>query len=157
MPEVQSEVFVAAPVERVWELAKEVEAFPEFLPNVQQVVVREREELPGRGVRTVSEWVGLVPEFRRTIKWTEEDIWEEGPRVCRFRCLEGDWSRYEGEWSFAEEGEGTRVRLRIAYDYQVPLIGPLIKQLLHKLVARNAEETLEGLRRRAMGEQQDGR
>ena len=147
MPEAQSEILIPAPRARVYELAKDVERFPEFLPNVQQVTIRERD-----GGRTVSDWVGLVPEFRRTIKWTEEDIWDDAAYMCRFRSLEGDWDRYQGEWSFVEEDDGTRVRLRIEYEYNVPLIGPLIRKLLHKLVQRNAQETLEGLRRQALGE-----
>lgn len=147
LPEVHAETLIPAPPERVYALAKEVERFAEFLPNVQQVTVRER-----KGQRTVSEWVGLVPEFRRTIRWVEEDIWDDEGPSCRFRSLSGDWDRYEGEWIFEPEGDGTRVRLDISYDYHVPLIGPLIKELLRRLVARNAEETLEGLRRRAAGE-----
>jgi ribosome-associated toxin RatA of RatAB toxin-antitoxin module len=146
VPEVHSEILVDAPPERVYGLAKDVEGFPEFLPNVEQVSVRARE-----GNRTVTEWVGLVPEFRRTIRWVEEDLWDDAGMRCTFRSLSGDWDRYEGEWGFAPEGEGTRVRLKIVYGYNVPLIGPLIKKLLHKLVGRNAEETLEGLRQRAEG------
>ena len=147
MPDVHAEIVITAPTERVYELAKDVERFPEFLPNVQQVTVRERD-----GARTVSEWVGLVPEFRRTIKWVEEDMWDDQARSCRFRSLSGDWDRYEGVWTFEADGEGTRVKLEIGYDYNVPLIGPLIRELLRRLVQRNAEETLEGLRRRAEGE-----
>jgi ribosome-associated toxin RatA of RatAB toxin-antitoxin module len=147
VPDVHSEIVIGFPPQRVYELAKNVESFPEFLPNVQRVTIRERE-----GPRTVSEWVGLVPEFRRTIRWVEEDLWDDGGLRCRFRSLSGDWDRYEGTWVFAREGEGTRVSLDISYDYNVPLIGPLIQKLLRKLVARNADETLEGLRRRAAGE-----
>jgi ribosome-associated toxin RatA of RatAB toxin-antitoxin module len=71
---------------------------------------------------------------------------------CQFRSLSGDWDRYEGSWAFAADGARTRASLTISYDYNVPLIGPLIQKLLRKLVQRNAEETLDGLRRRAMGE-----
>jgi len=144
VPEVHSEVVVDAPPARVYEVAKEVESFPEFLPNVEEVSIRERE-----GNRTVSEWVALVPEFRRTIRWVEEDVWDDAEMRCKFHLLSGDWDSYEGEWSFAPEGERTRVRLDIVYEYDVPLIGPLIKKLLHKLVTRNAEETLTGVRARA--------
>ena len=147
VPEVHSQIAIAAPPERVYQLAKDVESFPEFLPNVQSVAIRER-----AGARTVSEWVGLVPEFRRTIRWVEEDVWDDQGRQCRFRSLSGDWDRYEGTWTFAPEGSGTRVTLDISYEYNVPLIGPLIRRLLHKLVARNADETLQGLLRRAGGE-----
>jgi len=147
VPDVHSELTIASPPQNVYALAKDVERFPEFLPNVQSVAIRERD-----GSRTVSDWVGLVPEFKRTIKWVEEDIWDDRAMRCQFRSLSGDWDRYEGAWAFSPDGEGTRVSLGISYDYNVPLIGPLIQKLLRKLVQRNAEETLEGLRRRVMGE-----
>mgnify|MGYP005840202821 CR=1 FL=1 len=146
MPDVHSELVMPAPLERVWEAARAVERFSEFLPNVKQVVVRARE-----GERTVTEWEGLVPEFRRTIRWVEEDRWDETARRCEFHAISGDWDRYEGVWSFTTEGDRTRVVLDIGYDYRVPLIGPLIQKLLHKLVVRNAEEMLEGLRRQVAG------
>jgi ribosome-associated toxin RatA of RatAB toxin-antitoxin module len=147
VPEVQSEVIIDSPPRRVYEVAKDVESFPAFLPNVQSVAIRERD-----GGRTVSEWVGLVPEFKRVIRWVEEDIWQEEALRCRFRSLSGDWDRYEGAWTFIPEGSGTRVSLDISYDYRVPLIGPLIQKLLRKLVARNADEMLAGLRQRVTGE-----
>lgn len=153
VPEVRAHIDIPAEPTRVYELAKDVEGFPDFLPNVQEVVVRERvqtKEPPGE--RTVTEWVGLVPEFRRTIRWREEDVWDDTALTCQFRCLSGDWDKYQGSWSFRPEGDGTRAELSIEYEYNVPLIGALIKQLLRKLVQRNAEETLEGLRRRASGE-----
>lgn len=142
MPDVHAEILIQAPPERVYAVAKDIERFSQFLPNVQQVIVRERE-----GNRVVSEWHGLVPEFKRTLRWVEEDVWDDAALRCRFRCLSGDWDRYEGTWTFSPEGGQARVRLDISYDYNVPLIGPLIKQLLRKLVARNAEETLAGLKR----------
>ena len=150
MPEVHAEVVVEAPAPQVYSLAKDIERFPEFLPNVQQVIVQERD-----GSRVVSAWVGLVPEFRRTIKWVEEDIWDDAALVCRFRSLSGDWDRYEGTWTFLPEGGHTMVSLTISYDYNVPLIGPLIKQLLRKLVERNAQETLAGLRQQVLQEASD--
>lgn len=146
MPDVASEVVIDAPVDRVYEAAKDVERLPEFLPNVESVRIVSRE-----GGRTVSEWVGLVPEFKRELRWEEEDLWDDAGRRCEFRALAGDWDRYEGLWTFQEDGGGTRVRLEISYDYNVPLIGPLIKKLLHKLVQRSADETLEGLRQRIAG------
>ena len=141
MPEVHSEIVINAPVERVYEVAKEVERLPGFLPNVERVTILSREK-----GRTVSEWVGLVPEFKRTLKWVEEDLWDDVSRRCEFHSVSGDWDRYDGVWSFSGEDDGARVCLDIAYEYNVPLIGPLIKKLLHKLVERSAVETLEGLR-----------
>jgi ribosome-associated toxin RatA of RatAB toxin-antitoxin module len=144
VPDVHSELVIQAPIERVYALAKDVERLPEFLPNLEMVTIRSRD-----GGQTVSEWVGLVPEFRRKLSWVEEDTWDDAGCVCRFRSISGDWDRYDGVWSFAAQGENTKVNLDISYEYNVPLIGPLIKKLLHKLVARSTDETLEGLRRMA--------
>jgi ribosome-associated toxin RatA of RatAB toxin-antitoxin module len=147
VPDVHAELIIDASPQHVYALAKDIEGLVEVLPNVQSVTIRERD-----GSRVVSEWVGLVPEFRRTVTWVEEDVWDDDGMCCRFRSLSGDWDRYEGSWTFAADGAGTRASLVISYDYNVPLIGPLIQKLLRKLVQRNAGETLEGLRRRAMGE-----
>jgi len=147
VPDVRSELTIDSPPQNVYALAKDVERLADVLPNVQSVTIRERD-----GSRVVSEWVGLVPEFRRTIKWVEEDVWDDENMRCQFRSLSGDWDRYEGSWTFVADGARTRASLTISYDYNVPLIGPLIQKLLRKLVQRNAEETLDGLRRRAMGE-----
>ena len=43
MPEVSSEIVIAAPPKRVYELAKEGESFPDYLPNVEAVTIRSRE------------------------------------------------------------------------------------------------------------------
>jgi ribosome-associated toxin RatA of RatAB toxin-antitoxin module len=144
VPEVQAETLIQAPPETVYQLAKDIERFPEFLPNVQEVKITERD-----GGRVVSSWVGLVPEFKRTLKWTEEDVWDDAAHTCIFRLISGDWDQYDGTWSFTPEGSGTRVRMTITYEYNVPLIGALIKQLLRKLVQRNVEETLAGLKQQA--------
>jgi uncharacterized membrane protein len=149
VPEVHAETVIDAPLGRVYSLAKDVERLPDFLPNLEKVAVQRRE-----GNVVVSEWVGLVPEFRRTIQWVEEDVWHDEAWRCEFRSLSGDWDRYHGVWAFSQEGEATRVFLDISYEYNVPLIGPLIKKLLHRLVERSARETLEGLRR--MAAQGDG-
>ncbi|HUU53472.1 MAG TPA: SRPBCC family protein [Armatimonadota bacterium] len=144
MPEVHSELFIGSPIERVYSLAKDIERLPEFLPNVERVTVKSRE-----GSRTVSEWLARVPEFNRALTWVEEDEWDDAARRCTFRAVSGDWDRYHGVWGFAAQGDGTQVSLDIGYEYNVPLIGALIRKLLHKLVARSAEETLEGLRKMA--------
>ena len=144
MPDVHSEILINAPAASVYQLARDVERFPDFLPNVQQVTIQSRQ-----GNHTVSEWVGLIPEFKRTIRWVEEDIWDDAALRCEFRSLSGDWDCYQGVWTFEQEDQQCRVRLHINYEYHVPLLGPLIRKLLHKLVARNAEETLQGLRRQA--------
>jgi len=144
VPAVRAEITIQAPVDRVYAAAKDIERLPDFLPNLERVTVQRRQ-----GNVVVSEWVGLVPEFRRTIRWVEEDVWDDEARRCEFRSVSGDWDRYQGVWAFSARGPGTYVSLDISYEYNVPLVGPLIRKLLHRLVERSAQETLDGLRKMA--------
>lgn len=143
MPNVESVIHIAAPPDAVYAVAKDVEKFPEFLPDVDSVKIIERD-----GPRVVSEWVGVVREFNRTIRWTEQDDWDDAARRCLFRATKGDWDRYQGEWTFAPEGDGTRVRLALDFEINVPLIGPLIRRVLAKLVKNNCDRMLAAIRGR---------
>ena len=64
MPYVETSIAIAAPARVVYELAKEQERFPEFMPDVETVVVLER-----RPDRVLSRWKTLVEEA--PIEWTE--------------------------------------------------------------------------------------
>jgi len=144
MPEITVEEIADAPVEVVYAIAKEIERFPEWMSNVDSITVLSRD-----GNRVTSKWLGRVEEFKRNIRWTEEDIWEDANHRCLFRATEGDWETYEGEWSFIPEGDQTRLRLRLNFDINVPLIGALIKGLLTKLTEKNSRDMLKALAARA--------
>ncbi len=142
MPHVEVETFVRAPADRVYAVAKEVERFPEFMPDVESLRVVERE-----GNHTVTEWVGRIQG--RRVRWTEEDWWDDEGRRCTFRQREGDFDRFEGVWTFEEAADGCRVRLSLDYELEIPLVGPLLTGLVRSLVQKNAQSMLDALRRRA--------
>ncbi len=144
MPEIEVERTICAPLDTVYALAKDIERFPEFMDDVEEVVVLERQ-----GSRTISRWVGVVKQFNRKIEWTERDEWDDEAHVCRFAQVEGDYSKYEGVWSFEEAQGKTRVKLRIEVEIDVPLIGPLLKTVIARLVRANCERMLDGLAREA--------
>ena len=144
MPEVNVEQVVNAPVEKVYAIAKDIERFPEWMANMQSITITSRE-----GNKTISEWVGRVEEFKRNLKWTEEDIWDDEQHRCTFRALEGDWETYEGVWDFIPEGDQSRMKMKLNYEFNVPLIGALIKGLLLKLTTKNTQDMLAALAKRA--------
>ncbi len=146
MPRIESSVTVNAPLARVWEIARDVESFPQFMPDLKSLAVLERSE---DGLRTVTEWVGLVKEFKMTVKWTEEDLWDPEAHTCTFKMLKGDLSRYDGVWSFAEQDGAVRFDSVIDWQYDVPLIGPLIKNLIAAKMQENAEKVLTAIKERA--------
>lgn len=144
MPTVESEIVIERPVAEVYALAQDIERFPEFMADVQSVEILE-DDLP----RRVSRWTGVIKEFNRTVEWTEEDYWDDAAHVCTFTQLEGDFSEYSGRWEFTEVPEGTRMRLEVNYDYNVPLIGALIKNLLRKKMQQNTDAMLAALKEEA--------
>jgi uncharacterized membrane protein len=142
LPDISVMVTVDAPLESVYGLAKQIERLPEFDENLESVTILEREDS-----RVVSEWVGVVKEFGQKVRWTEEDHWDDAGHVCRFKMTKGDFDRYEGHWAFATEGDAqTRVSLQFSYEYNVPLIGPLIKGILHKKTQESAEGIMNALK-----------
>jgi len=144
MPTVESQVSVAAPVERVYEIARDIERFPQFMADVVEVEILEQTP-----ERQVSRWVGLIKELNRKINWTEEDFWDEESRSCEFRMLEGDYTSYGGSWKFEPEGDGCLVTLVVEFEYEVPLVGALIKNLLKKKMQENCDSMLAALKAEA--------
>ena len=141
MARVEGAVLIRAPLEAVYGLAKRVEDFPRFMPDLERITVLER----NGDVPALTEWVGVV-EGRR-IRWVEEDAWDDARHLCRFRQREGDFDRYEGTWSFTPEGAGTRTSIVVDFEFDIPLIGGLLSQLLRAKMKENLERMLAALRR----------
>jgi uncharacterized membrane protein len=144
LPTVSAEVTIAAALDKVYALARDIEAFPEFMEDVREVNILE--QTPDR---QVSHWVGVIKEFGRTIEWTEEDFWTEADHSCKFTQTEGDFTSYEGSWAFEGDASCTTARLIVTYEYKVPLIGALIQGLLQKKVQQNCQSMLDAIKAKA--------
>jgi coenzyme Q-binding protein COQ10 len=142
MPYVETHIVVAAPARVVYELAKEQERFPEFMPDVETVTILERD-----GERAISRWKTLVEEA--PIEWTEEDRFDDGAMRIDYRLLEGDLDTFEGSWTFEERDGVTYVVLGVEYDFGVPTLAELIGPTLRRKVQENSEMMLAALKAEA--------
>lgn len=147
MPKIEVEIFIPAPLDTVYQVAKDIERFPEFFADVESVTIVERTP-----TGYTSEWVGIVEKLNRKLKWTELDEWDDAAHVCVFRALAGDWDKYDGVWTFVEKDGGTVMHMQLECDINVPMIGAIIKGLIGKLAKANVENMFEGIRRRSLGE-----
>lgn len=134
MPTVETSVWIAAPLDVVYAIAKDSERYPQYMKEVQSVTPVERE-----GGRFVADWVGIVPTFGLKVRWRQEEIWDDASHQSAFRQLSGDYDLLEGAWSFAEENGGTRFDQKLDYEYNVPTLGPLVKKVIHSIVVKNLE------------------
>jgi coenzyme Q-binding protein COQ10 len=142
MPYVECSIDVAAPAATVYELAKEQERFPEFMPDVETVIVLERHP-----DRVITRWKTLVEDA--PIEWTEEDRFDDERRRIDYALIEGDLDTFEGSWTFEQDGPITRVILGVDYDFGVPTLAELIGPTLEKKVRENSEMMLAALKTEA--------
>lgn len=148
MPTVQNSILIAASPDAVYAIARDVERFPDFMPDVQRITVLEAAE---DGTRQVVAWVGLIPAFKLTVKWTEEDLWDDAARTCHFQQVKGDFSAYSGSWEFNAEGTGTRFESTVNYELEIPTIGPLIRGVVRKIMSDNVTRLQAAIKKRAEG------
>ncbi len=139
MPYVETSIEIAAPARTVYELAKDQERFPQFMPDVESVVIVER-----RPNGVLARWKTLVEGA--PIEWIEEDRFLDDLLRIEYALLEGDLDRFEGAWSFVEREGITRVVLGVDYDFGVPTLAELIGPTLHKKVKENSEMMLAALK-----------
>ncbi|GAC1544879.1 MAG: aromatase/cyclase [Candidatus Velthaea sp.] len=142
MPFIEVEIVVDAPARDVYELAKEQERFPEFMPDVETVVVLER-----HADYIVTRWKTLVEDA--PIEWTEEDRFDDAAVRIDYKLIEGDLDTFEGAWTFEERAGRTTVTLGVEYDFGVPTLAELIGPTLAKKVRENSEMMLAALKREA--------
>lgn len=144
MPIVETTVHINAPLDKVYEIARDNRSFPEFMKDVKSLEI-----ISSEGPRVVSDWVGLIPTFGLKVRWKQEDVWDDDTHTCVFRQLSGDYDKLEGTWKFVEEDGGTRFDSYLDYEYIVPAVGPLVKKVVHNIVIKNMESVLGAIKERA--------
>ena len=139
---VESHIAIGAPAREVYELAKEQDRFPEFMPDVETVTVLER-----HAGYIITRWKTLVEDA--PIEWTEEDRFDDDVPRIDYKLIEGDLDTFEGAWTFEEHAGVTFVRLTVEYDFGVPTLAELIGPTLAKKVRENSEMMLAALKSEA--------
>ena len=111
---------IAAPPDRVWAIAADVEHYPEWAKDVKDVVVRARDE-QNRPIEV---------EFRasalgRSTHYTLSYDYSDAPAVLSWSMLRGDIMRtIDGAYHFSPTTDGgTEVRYDLIIELVVPLPG----------------------------------
>lgn len=143
MGQVTSKIVVNAPIEKVYNTAREIEKFPQFMPDVVEIKIEKRDEK-----ETVSYWKAKVQvaSLNKFIEWTERDEWDWEKKKCKFELVKGDYKEYSGKWEFNTVQDGTEMIMVIDFDLGIPLIGPLIQKLLDKKMKENCDNMLKAIK-----------
>lgn len=140
MPEVVRTIVIEGEPRAVYELAKDMESYPNYMPDVESVKVVSR--TPNT---TVTEWVTDIDGT--PFLWTEEDRFDDQGLRIDYALVEGDLDKFEGTWTFqAHEGK-TEVCLSVNYDFGLPELTELIGPTLHEKVGENCDMMLAGMKK----------
>lgn len=141
---VEVSTLVNSSPQEVYGLAKQMERYPDFMPDVESITVVKRE-----ANRTITEWVTNVEGI--PICWTEEDTFDDATTTISYRLLEGDLDRFEGAWTFAPKDGGTQVTLTVDFDFGMPTLADLLGPILKVKVEENSEMMLAGMKKEIEG------
>jgi len=83
--------------------------------------------------------------------WTEKDIFNDELLTIDYQLIEGDLDKFEGRWSFEQQGPSCQVRLTVDYDFGIPELTKLIGPTLQEKVGENSLMMLEGMKRKIEG------
>ena len=120
MERTSEHMVVAASPERCFEIVIDVERYPEWVPDVKEVAVLERDE-SGRA-RLVSFRAGA---FGRSAHYVLAYDYSEAPVALSWSQRDGDITRsLEGSYRFVADGAGTtEVTYELSIDLRVPVPG----------------------------------
>jgi len=140
MPGATRTIVINAPVEKVFDVITQYERYPEFLPEVKEVRVANRQG----STLELHYKVDVVKTVRYSIRVTEER-----PRRMAWSFIEGEVMKdNKGSWLLEPEGEG---KTRATYNVEMALGLLVPKAVVNALVDTSLPKMLEAFKRRAEG------
>ena len=139
MPCVETKIVINGDSKPIFEIIKNMEAYPSFMHDLVSVEILERGENT-----TVSHWVSNVDG--RKIVWTERDTFYPEEMRITYCQTEGDLKKMEGEWRLVPVSEGTEVSLLVDFEFGIPMIAGLLNPILKKKVRENSENMLTAVK-----------
>lgn len=141
MPYVEVEEFIKAERENIYPIIKDMEKYPQFMKDLVSVEVIERTDCT-----TVTKWVSNVDG--RSIRWTEQDVFDDENMHITYRQTDGDLKKFEGEWILTPVNGGTQIKLTVDFEFGIPMIAGLLNPILKKKVRENSQNMLAAVRDR---------
>ena len=128
---------IRAPIERVFEVAADVENSPRWQPQIKRAVCSERDGERQVMVETVTD--GKVRDLRSNLRFSYDS-----PTSIHWKQEDGDLSDVEGSWEFEDLGDGT---VRATYELSVDLgrmLGMVVRGPVVDLLRKQMVDTMPG-------------
>ena len=139
MPYVEVKKTINAAPSTIYEIVKDMAAYPNFMKDLVSVEILERGD-----DYTISHWVSNVDG--RKIIWTERDTFYPQQNKITYTQTEGDLKKMEGEWNIVPQGDACEVTLSVDFEFGIPMIAGLLNPILKKKVRENSENMLTSIK-----------
>jgi ribosome-associated toxin RatA of RatAB toxin-antitoxin module len=134
---VKDSIDVSATTQEIFDVATDLDSYPEWNENIQEVEVRARDD-EGRPLEV---WMKVDAKLK-VVQYTLGYDYENAPDSFSWHLLEGDIKLMEGSYSFEEFDDVTEVAYEMRVDPGFPIPG-FLKRQAEKQIARSALEDLK--------------
>ncbi len=115
-------------------LVGDVRAYPDFIPWLLSLRVLKEEPRPEGGWEGVASaivgWKAITETFSTRVRC------EPSKGEVDVALVSGPFHALDNSWRFEPEGDGSRVRFRIAYQFKNPLLQALVAANKDKVASR---------------------
>lgn len=144
MPEVNIDLTVHAPIERVWDTVLDVERYEDSMETVRWVRIVERVSERHRRVA----WSVLLKGS--ILEWEEEERLDPAAYTVTFKQLRGDLEHFDGHWTLEKVGpEHTKVVFKVVFEIGIPMLADMLNPVAQRSLQENCTEMLRGIERAA--------
>jgi coenzyme Q-binding protein COQ10 len=136
MPKFTTERRVRHSAEEMFDLVADCEAYPEFVPLCEKLVLTGRGEEDGKEVLVADMTVAYGP-MRET--FTTRDVLDREALTIEVTYLSGPFRHFDSRWAFVPEGKSACVvRFTIDYEFRSRLLagmmGAVFDRAFHKFI-----------------------
>ena len=137
MPKAETDIVIAAPIDRVFDVIVDYERYPEFLPDMRAAEVLSHHD----GVSVVRFELELVMKLSYTLRLVED----RPHRVTWSLDAAKMMVENEGGWMLSERPDG---KTQAVYALEIKLRGLIPKSVTTRLVGETLPETLQKFKER---------
>ncbi len=139
MPTIQVHELLQAPIEKVWNLVCDVEAYPQRMEPVRGIEVLES----GPNHKVAAWEVELKGSI---LKWVEREEQDPGNHRLTYRQVEGDLERFDGYWQLRSHGpEVTEAVLLVNFEIGIPMLKDMLEPVAERAIRDNSSRMLLSL------------
>ena len=138
MPHIEVDKLLKYSCDAIYPFICRMERYPEFMDNVVEVKILERDTC-----KTITSWKVFVDGIK--VGWIEEDLFDEKNYKISYKQIEGDFTNFNGEWILEKTQEGTIVKLIIDVDLGISMLANFINPILIKKISDNSMKMLESI------------